>query len=204
MDENQNQGMSAMNWRNLVSESLVSPRRAARSVIDLGLSRDLLVQAAAAVTALGVVLGFLAVFLGTGDIDQVSAAIVTNPLLGAALQFGIVLLIAFMTARIGALFGGTGTLDGALAIVVLLNSMMLLIQLVQLAAMLLVPPLATFVAVATIVWAFWAFSSFVAELHGFQNVAFVLGGVFLSMIVLFFGLAMILAILGFTPPQEGM
>lgn len=192
-----------MDWRKLVGESLVSPRSAARTVIDLRLPRQVLLEAALAVTAMGVVLGYLAVMLGPGDPDQVSAALVTNPLLGAALQFSIILVVAFLTARIGALFGGTGGLDAALALVVWLNTMMLLIQTVQLGVLLVVPPLAGFIAVATVIWALWAYANFVTELHGFQNPLFVLGGVILSMIVLFFGLAMILAILGVTP-QEPM
>jgi hypothetical protein len=87
--------------------------------------------------------------------------------------------------------------------VVWLNAMMLLIQMAQLGALLLIPPLASLIAIATVIWALWAFANFVTELHGFQNPLFVLGGVILSMIVLFFGLAMILAILGVTP-QEPM
>jgi hypothetical protein len=188
-----------MDWRKLVSDSLVSPRAAARAAIDLRLPRRHVFEAAVAVTALGVVLGFVAVVVGPADVDQVSAAIVTNPLVGAAMQLSILLLAAFLTDRIGALFGGTGRFDGALTVVVLLNAMLLLIQTAQLVALLLVPPLAGLLAVAAVVWALWAFANFVTELHGFQNAFFVLGGVILSMIVLFFGLAMVLALLGFTP-----
>jgi hypothetical protein len=197
------QGTPGMDWRRLVGDSLVSPRTAARAVIDLRLPREILIQAAAAITALGVVLGFFAVQLAPGNGDQVSAAIVTNPLVGAAIQFGVIVVIAVLTAKIGAMFGGIGSLDGAFAIVVWLNTMMLLIQTVQLGTLLFLPPLASFIAIASVIWALWAFANFVTELHGFQNPLFVLGGVILSMIVLFFGLAMILAILGVTP-QEAM
>ena len=190
-----------MDWRQLVSDSLVRPRAAARAVIALGLPPSLTVQAALAVTSAAVVLSFLVVRLAPGEVDQVSAAISTNPLIGAAIQFAAILVVAFLTARIGALFGGKGSLGAALALVVWLNAMLLVIQIAQLALMLLVPPLAAFVAIFAVVWALWAFSNFVTELHGFQNPLFVLGGVILSMIVLFFGLAMILAILGLGPQQ---
>ena len=65
----------------------------------------------------------------------------------------------------------------------------------------LLPPVATILAIATIVWALWAFANFVAELHGFQNPFIVLGAVILTAIVLFFGTAMIFAILGITPQE---
>ena len=77
-----------------------------------------------------------------------------------------------------------------------LNAMMILVQLGQLAALLIVPPLAAVLAIATMLWAFWAFANFVAELHGFRNPSIVLGAVVLTTIVLFFGVAMLLAILG--------
>jgi hypothetical protein len=190
-----------MDWRKLVSDSLVSPREAARAVLALGLSRDLLIQAAAAITALAVILSYLAVVVRPGDVDQVSAAILANPLLGAAVQFGIILIVAVVTARVGAMFGGRGDLDGALAIIVWLNAMLVLIQSLQLAALIFLPPLAALIALATVIWLLWALANFVTELHGFQNPLFVLGGVILTIIVLFFGLAMILAILGVTPQE---
>jgi hypothetical protein len=190
-----------MDWRKLVSDSLVSPRHAARTVIALGLSRDLLIQAAAAVTAVAVILSYLAVMVRPGQVDQVSAAILANPLLGAAVQFGIILVVAFVTARVGNMFGGRGTLDGALAVVVWLNAMLVLIQAVQLFALVVLPPLAALIALATVIWLLWAMANFVTELHGFQNPLFVLAGVILTIIVLFFGLAMILAILGVTPQE---
>jgi hypothetical protein len=77
---------------------------------------------------------------------------------------------------------------------------MVLVQVVQLVALALAPPLAAALAIATILWALWAFANFVAELHGFKNPALVLGGVILTSIVLFFTTAMLLAILGLTPP----
>jgi hypothetical protein len=190
-----------MDWRKLVSDSLVSPREAARTVIALGLSRDLLIQAAAAVTAVAVILSYLAVLVRPGQADQVSAAILANPLLGAAVQFGIILIVAFVTARVGAMFGGRGNLDGAFAVIVWLNAMLVLIQAVQLGALIVLPPLAALIALATVVWLLWALANFVTELHGFQNPLFVLAGVILTIIVLFFGLAMILAILGVTPQE---
>ncbi len=76
---------------------------------------------------------------------------------------------------------------------------MVLVQAAQLVALAVVPPLATVLAIATILWALWAFANFVAELHGFQNPFIVLAVVILTAIVVFFGIAMIFAILGITP-----
>jgi hypothetical protein len=102
-----------MDWRKLVGDSLVSPRTAARSVIDAALPRPIMLQAAAAVTALGVVFGYVALLVAPGNGDQVSAAIFTNPLIGFAIQLGVVLVVAVLTARIGAMFGGQAAISMA-------------------------------------------------------------------------------------------
>ncbi|CAN5705726.1 Yip1 family protein [soil metagenome] len=194
-----NRGAPGMDWRKLVSQSLIQPRAAARSLMALGLPLGLLVQAAAAVTALAILLSYLALAATPDGVDAVSRAIVESPLIGAAIQFGVILVVGYFTFYIGRLFGGTGNLGAALALVVWLNAMLLFIQIVQLAILFVVPPLASLVAVVTVFWALWAFANFVTELHGFQNALLVLGGVLLSMFVLFFGLAMVLAVLGLGP-----
>jgi hypothetical protein len=187
-------------WGELVKETLMHPRRAARRVLETGMPVGVLVQAAVLVTCAGMLLGYLALSLGP-DVTDISAAVLTNPLLGAVAQLAVMVAVVFLTVQIGRLFGGTGGYHGALALVVWLNAMMVLVQLGQIAALLVVPPLAAVLAIATMLWAFWAYANFVAELHGFRNPAIVLGAVVLTTIVLFFGVAMLLAMLGITPQE---
>lgn len=186
-------------WGELLIDSLRRPRAAARRVLDARVPAPQLLEAAALVAIVGVVLGYLALRLSPEALDVVSAAVIHNPLLGVAAQLAVMAVSVFLTVRIGRLFGGKGTTDGALALVVWLNAVMVAIQLVQLAALALAPPLATGLAIATIVWALWAFANFVAELHGFQNPFIVLAVVVLTTIVVFFATAMLAAILGLTP-----
>lgn len=188
-------------WRELVVDSLFRPRRSAQRILAMGLPGDFLLQAAVMVACAGVVLGYLAVQMSPAGIDMISAAILGNPLIGAAAQLAIMALIVLLTVYIGRLFGGTGGAPGALALVVWLNAMMVLIQAVQLVALVLFPPLAAILAILTVFWVLWTYASFVAELHGFQNPAIVLGAVVLTSIVLFFATAMVLAILGFAPQE---
>jgi hypothetical protein len=188
-------------WGELVVDSLLRPRRAARRILALGLPEAPLMQAAVIVACAGVVLGYLALRLRPDAVDIVSAAILGNPFAGAAAQLAIMAVIVVLTVQIGRLFGGTGHLTGALALVVWLNAMMVLIQAVQLVALAVVPPVAALLAIVTVFWALWTFANFVAELHGFHNPAIVLGAVVLTAIVLFFATAMLLAILGVTPQE---
>jgi hypothetical protein len=186
-------------WGELLIDSLKRPRAAARRVLDVGIPTPQLVEAAVLVAVVGVVLGYLALLMSPEAVDVVSAAVIHNPLLGAAAQLAVMAVAVFLTVRIGRLFGGKGTTAGALALVVWLNAVMVLIQAAQLVALAVLPPLATVLAIATILWALWAFANFIAELHGFQNPFIVLAVVVLTAIVVFFATAMFFAILGITP-----
>lgn len=186
-------------WRELLIDSVKRPRVAARRVLDARVPAPQLLEAAVLVAVTGVVLGYFALLLSPEALDVVSAAVIHNPLLGAAAQLAVIGVAVFLTTRIGRLFGGKGTMGGALALVVWLNAVMVVVQAAQLVALALLPPVATILAVATIFWALWAFANFVAELHGFQNPFIVLAIVILTTIVVFFGTAMIFAILGITP-----
>lgn len=183
----------------LIVESVFRPREAARTVLAQMPPPQMLLQAALAVTCVGMVLGYVAVLISGGPTDPVSAMLVRDPIIGAAVQFAIMLMVAALTYRIGGLFGGTGSFAGALTVIIWLNFVMLAIQVVQIAAMLVVPPLAGLVALAAIFWLLWAFANFVLELHGFRSPFVVLGVSILSAIVLVFALSMVAAMLGIMP-----
>jgi hypothetical protein len=188
-------------WGELIVDSLVRPRLAARRVLEMRLPFAVLVEAALAVTSVGMILGFIAVRLNAAALDPSTAFILGNPLIGALFQLGILAVGVFFVVRIGRLFGGTGDTGGALAIIVWLDLVMVLIQAAQIVSLVLFPPLATLLSLAAVIWVLWAMANFVGELHGFDNTVVVLGGVILSMTVLFLGVAVLLAFLG--APTQG-
>jgi hypothetical protein len=187
-------------WKDMALESIFQPREAARKVMRLNLPADILLQAAVAVICAGMVLAYLSVRLSPGSIDPVAAAIVRDPLIGAVIQFAVLVVVAVLSFRVGRAFGGTGDLRQAFALVVWLNVVLLLIQGVQLVVLLILPPFAALLALLAIGWTLWALSNFLCELHGFQSPFLVLGGVILTVIVLFFTVALMLAMLGLQPP----
>jgi hypothetical protein len=137
--------------------------------------------------------------MSPGGVDGVSAMVLGNPLLSAGAEFVGMLVVAGLAARVGRAFGGVGGFWDALTLIVWLNAVMLLIQVLQLVLLVVAPPVAGMIALATLFWAMWVFANFVAELHGFTNPLMVLGGVILTAIVLFFAVAILLAVLGLTP-----
>jgi hypothetical protein len=172
---------------------------AAERVLSLSLPPQVLIEAAVAVSCIGVVLVHVTAQVSSGQLDPMTAALVRDPLLGAAIQLGIMAVIVGMTVRIGRAFGGTGTTWDALRLIVWLDTMLVLLQVVQLVALMVLPPLAAVLAIVTLFWMLWAFANFVTELHGFVNPMLVLGASILAMVVLFFGIAMLLAMLGYSP-----
>jgi hypothetical protein len=186
-------------WGQLLIETLSRPREAAKRVLGAAPDLPVLIEAAVAVTCLGLVMGFLVGQLSPGAMDPVTQSVLRNPLVGAVFQFAALLGIVALTAFAGRIFGGAGDFRGALALVVWLNAAMLVLQALQLGLMVVLPPLAPIVALAALLWAIWAFAGFVTELHGFQNQAVVLGGVLVGMVGLFVALSILMAMLGLTP-----
>lgn len=189
-------------WGELITDSFLRPRAAARKVLGRMPAVPVLCEAAVLVIALGMVLGYAALRMAPDAIDSVSATVLHAPLLGAVVQLAVMAFVVLLIVRIGRLFGGTGGLHGALALVVWLNAMMVLLQAVQLVALAVLPVVAAMIAIVSIVWVLYAFACFIAELHGFRNAAVVLAGVLAASVVLMFGAAMLAAILGITV-QEG-
>jgi hypothetical protein len=183
----------------LALDTLLTPRAVARRVLALDLAPPTLIEATAATASLGVLLGYAGLALSGGAVDPVSAAVLERPLLGAVLQACVMTTVAGLAYRVGRAFGGSGGFWGALLVVVWLNAVTLGIQVVQLVALAVAPPLAGVVSIATLFWLLWAFSSFVAELHGFASTAMVLGAVLLTSIAIAFALTILAGVFGLAP-----
>lgn len=190
-------------WGELVGDSLIRPRVAARRVMALRINPLELLMVAVIITCAGIIMAFVATRASSGGLDPVTSRVLNTPLFGAGIELAVMAVIAVLTHRIGVLFGGKGAFLDAVALVVWLNVMLLLIQIAQILALATFPPVAAALSIVGILWAFWAFANFVTELHGFENPFMVLGAVVLTAIVLFIAVAMLLAILGLTPPEVG-
>ena len=186
-------------WGDLLLDSLLRPRLAARRLYALPIGPGTVAEVAAVVACLGILLGYAALMMTGGGVDPVSAAALAVPLLGAAIQLAVMAGIAFLTWWLGARFGGRGDPLGAAKAVVWLNVVMLAFQAAQLVLLPIVPPAAAFIAVATLFWLFWAYANFTAELHDFASPFMVLGVAVLTAVGLALGLAAIASELGFTP-----
>jgi hypothetical protein len=172
----------------LVKLTLEDPRRGVRAVLNLGIplpARTAALLLVAVGSALLTHLGFLVL---PPSEDPVMAFITGSPLRTAVVQWVILACTVVLIDRVGRARGGTGNLADALLIVVWVQVIMLGLQLVQLVALLVAPPLAMIIYLGGLALFFWLLTNFVAELHGFAS----RGAVFVGIVVTGFAVAFVL------------
>jgi hypothetical protein len=190
-------------WYTLAGETVTRPRAAARRLIDLRLPATPLVQAALAITCLGILLAYFTTRIGGAMVDPISARLLATPVMAAGVEFALMLVVCWLTWKVGALFGGKGALGGAASLVIWLNGLLLVVQVAQLVALAFLPALAAALALVGVGLAFWIFANFVTELHDFENPLMVMGAIVLTGLVLLIALGLLFAILGLTPHEVG-
>jgi hypothetical protein len=101
------------------------------------------------------------------------------------------LMVAFGAHRIGQLFGGKGSFDQALTLVIWAQFILLVLSVVQILVLLVLPPLSDIITMLALALFFWLMVNFVTELHGFTSPGLVFVGILFSLM----GLAILLSIL---------
>lgn len=183
----------------LFRTTLTEPRDAVRRVLGMNLPEGARWQALVLGAILSTLLSQAAVLMLR--IEALAGAAPGSPFLAFALQLGALGLMAALIDRIGRAFGGRGSFPDALILVVWLQFVMVAVQLAQLFVLLILPPLASLVTIASIVLLFWLLTVFVAELHGFRSRVQVFLMILVSLFALSFVLALVLALLGVRPPE---
>lgn len=170
--------------------SLRDPRQAARRVIawPLSVNERWTVLALTAVTSTLSIELFVA--LAPEAADPAMASILVNPLAFAAMQFCGIVLMAGLIFVVGGRFGGTGSFADVLAVMGWMQVVLLALQLAQVVALILLPPLVGVIALISLGLTLWLMPSFIAELHGFRS-AFL---TFLAMVGTLFALVVVLSL----------
>jgi Yip1 domain len=161
----------------LAQLSLNDPRRAARALLSEDVPMPARTGGLLLVAVLSAFLASIQSGLQTQALDPVSAFMMASPIRAAVIQWLFLALSVLLIHNVGRAFGGTGSFPDALIVVVWLQLLMLALQLVQLVAFLMSPPLAGLIGLAGLALFFWLMASFVAELHGFASRGAVLAGI---------------------------
>jgi hypothetical protein len=180
--------------RDLVRLSFAQPRLAGERLIALAPPIEGRWLGMAAAIIVGTLLAYLIPLL-SGRIAEVPPPAVAVGVQGGANMLAVVLMV-----QVGRMFGGAGRFEDALLLLAWLQGMMALVQLVQIVALLVMPPLAGLVLVLAVGLFFWLMVGFVQALHGFQNPFLVLFGSLAALMTAAFILSYIVIALGFEPP----
>jgi hypothetical protein len=163
----------------LAQLTLQNPRQAARALLAEGVPMRARSAGLLLVAVVSALLGSLQVGLKPQELDPFSAFMLASPFRAAVFQWLFLALSVGLIYRIGRAFGGIGSLPDALLIVVWLQLLTLVLQVLQLLASFIAPPLAGIIGLGGFVLFLWLMTGFIAELHGFRS----RGMVFLGMVV---------------------
>lgn len=149
--------------------SVADPRGGAREVLRLNLQTGERLGLLALVAILNVLAVELFVGLTADAPDPFIAAFINQPAAFAGMQLGGMLLMSALIHGVGRMFGGQGRFAEAVDIVIWLQAILLVLQVGQVVAMVILPPLALLFGLASIGVLLWMLPQFVAELHGFRS-----------------------------------
>lgn len=154
-------------------QGLTTPREGANAVLALGVPRAALLPLAGLVAvAVAMLMTVQGAMLGPAEIavgDDRVAPIRVEPLFLAFVVFVFVVGYAWALAALGRRMGGTGTFEESLVLGIFLQMIMVGFQVAELAALVVLPPLAGLVAVAGFFIGLWLNLQFVDVLHGFGS-----------------------------------
>ena len=175
----------------MARHTVSNPRDGAAVILKLHLPMRALWLAFGLVIVLSMFLGeAVALLMGPPDQAAMPPEMMVSPITMGVIQAAFLFLVAHGIARIGQLFGGSVDFQGALALIVWLQFIFLVVQVIQLAAMLVVPPVAGLITILAMGLFFWLLVNFIATLHGFSS----LGLIFVMTILTAFGFVFVLSL----------
>lgn len=180
----------------LARDTVTNPQEGASTVLSFAPPMRALWLMFALVVVLSLFLGEV-VFLVSGPLEEGPlTGAYSSPLALGLIQAATLLVTVHAMHRIGVWFGGTGRFEEAFILIIWLQFILLCAQVVQLAAMILLPPLAMIILLLSIGLMLWLFVNFVAVLHGFTSLGMVFFMTLASAFAIVFLMSLVLAILG--------
>lgn len=185
------------NLLRLARDTVSNPQEGAATVLSIAPARQALWMMFALVVVLSLLLRE-AVFLLT---DLPAGGPIMGPMQSSSLMLGLVMAgFLFLTIhavhRIGRFFGGSGSFEEAALLVIWLQFILICVQVIQIATLFILPPLAGLVTIAAIGLYVWLLVNFIAVLHGFTSLGLVFVATLLSAFALLFVFSLVLTLLG--------
>lgn len=183
-------------WVQLGLRSISDPRGVLGDLRRRNYSVSEMSLAAALVAALGVIFFEGSLLLAPVEGGGESLLGVASPIGAFVFQYAMILVTAVMVCYGGRMFGGKGGLNDSLLAVTWLQFVMLLVQILQVAAMILIPPLGLLIFMAALILLIYLMVNFIMEIHGFKNPLAVTAGVIGAFFAIALVLSVVMAVLG--------
>lgn len=184
----------------MLALTLRAPARAAERLLMLRLPRGIVIEVLVLVTALSaLVAGVLPGQVPESGGGAAGPMITLAPLIYAALLGASLMLMGLGLQIVGKALGGSGSLDGALTLVVWMEVLALTLRVVQMAAGLIAPPVGVMVSIVGLIVLLWTLLNFINVLHGFRSIGRSFLALLLAVAGISLGLAVILNLIGIGP-----
>ena len=180
--------------KDLVILSLRDPAEAARQVIAFNLPREVLWTALALMAVLNTLMYSVTSALVPGPSPM--PAVFQTPLAYLLFMGGALVLVSIALYWAGRSFGGTGSLDDILSVIIWLQFLRVLVQVVSIVLLLTLPLLAALLTLAAAILGLWISVHFVDQAHRFGSPLKSVGVIVASFIGMVMGLSILLALFG--------
>ena len=181
----------------MIFKTITEPRSVVEKILGLRLSEITIVQAALFVAILSTLLTYLFlqfiannIIVNVGDttplLEEVLSFITSiQPIYFTANQVFQMIIFSVIITLGGRLFKGKGKFFEALLCITLVESILLLLKIVQIALLPFSAVVSFVVIIPGVIWSLWAFASTAAFIHGFRSTLLTFcGGFALSLLFL--------------------
>lgn len=170
----------------LVINTIKDPKQVALKISLVTLPPVTLWSLVVLVVIISVLLSELANWLLPVGPTQTSLILISSPFLATVVLTVLMTVMIFLTFYIGKLFGGTGSIESTISVIVWLQTTMIALQVVQLILIPFLPSLAMILGFFAGILFFWLYVNFILVLHGFTSLGRVFFGVIASMLGVIF------------------
>lgn len=178
----------------LVQTSLTQPRAAARLIVDMALSREILWTALALVAILNTFLVLL--IIGTSGSTMPLPGYFNSPLALFILIAGLTVVYVHTMYWSGLAIGGKGSLLDVLSVVVWFQVLRALAQIAVIILSVLMPAFGALLSLVIAVWGLWIFLNFLTSALNLNSPWHALAVLILAFLGLVVGLGILLSLLG--------
>ena len=185
----------------LARDTIANPREGAETVLSFAPPRAALALMFALVVVLSILIGEIVVLVAPPTPDGPLTG--TSTLAMGAVQAAFLYISIHAIHQIGRFFGGTGAFEEAALLVIWLQAIFLVVQVFQLIAVAIMPPLLGTITVLALVLFIWLLVNFIAVLHGFNSLGMVFVMTMLGGFAILFLLSLTLTLLGLVPQPGG-